>query len=232
MRNRCTDFKRLLEWFMLCLCSAFIVTLQLEMSFSTRISWPWYLTLVCHVMYTKVVNTKRCLGYVIKTYLRIRLQRCITIGYGNNWVTSIPAPCFCEYRACTWTRVRWNVVAIVGNMARHFPRKLIGNRSITFSMPSISKQTVFYVCHFFTHYLGVNPQDILSGAKLSKVLYATQSSTVGFNYCLPYLSRGSSVSLFIVANYLIKQGHTFTLFPSSCYYFRACCQYVGWLLNP
>ena len=118
MRNRCTDFKRLLEWFMLCLCSAFIVTLQLEMSFSTRISWPWYLTLVCHVMYTKVVNTKRCLGYVIKTYLRIRLQRCITIGYGNNWVTSIPAPCFCEYRA--WTRVRWNVVAIVGNMARHF----------------------------------------------------------------------------------------------------------------
>ena len=137
MRNRCTDFKRLLEWFMLCLCSAFIVTLQLEMSFSTRISWPWYLTLVCHVMYTKVVNTKRCLGYVIKTYLRIRLQRCITIGYGNNWVTSIPAPCFCEYRACAWTRVRWNVVAIVGNMVRHFSRKHTGNGGITFSLQQV-----------------------------------------------------------------------------------------------
>lgn len=176
-------------------------------------------------MYTKAVNTKRCLGYVIKTYLRTRLQRCITIaiGYGNNWVISIPAPCLCEYSA--WTRVRWNVVAVVGNMARHFPRKLTGNGRITFSlrevvslqsfdwywesflwsmsaqkkvtefkqivvflstllsvnlstaspvtvnsMPSISKETVFFFFHFFTHYLGVNPQDILSGAKLSKVL--------------------------------------------------------------
>ena len=87
--------------------------------------------LVCHVMYTKVVNTKRCLGYVIKSYLLTRLQRCITIGYGNNWVISIPAPCLCEYR--TWTRVRWNVVEIVGNMARYFPRKLTGNGRITFS---------------------------------------------------------------------------------------------------
>ena len=86
-------------------------------------------------MYTKVVNTKRCLGYVIKTYLCIRLQRCITIGYGNNWVISIPALCLCEYRA--WTRERWNDVAIVGNMARHFPRKLTGNGRITFSLQQV-----------------------------------------------------------------------------------------------
>lgn len=181
-------------------------------------------------MYTKVVNTKRCLGYVIKTYLRARLQRCITIGYDNNWVISIPRPCLCEYKA--WTRVRWNVGAIVGNTARNFPRKLTGNERLTFSLRqvvslqrfdwywesflwfisaqkkanrcffkysslcsfihrisshcqlnpilevSILKQTVFFFCHFFTHFLmGANPQDTFRQVlNCRKYFHATQST--------------------------------------------------------
>ena len=178
MRNRCNDFKRLLEWLIFCLCSAFIVTLQLEMSFSTRISWPWYLTLVCHVMYTKVVNTKRCLGYVIKTYLRNRLQRCITIGYGNNWFISIPAPCFCEYRART--RVRWNVVAIFGNMARHFPRKLTGNGSITFSLQQwfLGKDLTDIGSHFYDLYPHRKKQIVIFLSTLLSVNLSTESLVI------------------------------------------------------
>ena len=54
----------LFDFIWLLFLSVFIVTLQQETCFLARRMLPWFPTSVCHVMSTKVVNTKVHPGYI------------------------------------------------------------------------------------------------------------------------------------------------------------------------
>ena len=54
----------LFDFIWLLFLSVFIVTLQQETCFLAKRMLPWFPTSVCHVMFTKVVNTKVHPGYI------------------------------------------------------------------------------------------------------------------------------------------------------------------------